>query len=136
MDQAIDIVKSSDIKNDFIFAGSDDFSFTSDNLTKKGFVNDLSELFKISKVLLCPSAYDSYPGVTIECIKYGVIPIVSDQCGSSHDLIKIDTNLVAKYSHTDEWVNKINIVLNYSDDDYRKLVFNLSKLYNKFYKHE
>lgn len=137
LDVAIDILKADRNKEyKYIFAGSNDIQHNSSNLVKKGFVEHVSELYKECKVLICPSAYDSYPCVSIECIKYSVLPLVSDRCGSAEDLRKIDLNLVANYGDIHDWQSKIHSLMNYSNEKIKELEPQLTDLYNSFCEYE
>lgn len=137
LDVAINILKADRNKGyKYIFAGSNDIQHNSSNLIKKGFVDDISELYKECKILICPSAYDSYPGVSIECIKYSVLPLVSDRCGSAVDLKKINHNLVANYGDIQDWLSKIHNLMNLSNEKLQELEPKLTDLYNSFCQYE
>jgi glycosyltransferase involved in cell wall biosynthesis len=100
----------------FIIAGSgvEEIEYDSPNLEKKPHFVNVGLAFQQAKILLCPSVYDSYPSVTIECLEYGVLPLVSNGTGSSLELREIDKNYaVDNDTDMDEWINKIKILLNY-----------------------
>lgn len=133
LDIATDIIKH-DISDEYkyIFAGSEDIEFDDSNLTKIGFTDDVSSLYKKAKILICPSAYDSYPCVSVECIKYSVLPLVSNRCGSSVDLKEIDQNLVADYANIKDWLTKIDTLMNYTNAECNDVMSRLICLHNSF----
>lgn len=97
-------------------AGTENLSFNGEEkITKLGHLHEIKGAYKKVNIIICPSIYDCYPSVSVECIEYGVLPIVSVDCGSAIDIRKIDANLVVENTlNIGEWTEKIFRVNKYS----------------------
>jgi glycosyltransferase involved in cell wall biosynthesis len=114
-------------------AGTEYLKFNTPNVIVNGHFDTVDQAFNKAQLLLCPSIYDAYPCVSIECLTKGVLPIVSSGCGSSSDLALINENFVViKQNNISEWVNKILKVLNFSSSDMPRIKSEALKLINGF----
>ena len=79
-----------------------------ENIIYKGYLNnnDIIEILKNTKTLICPSYYDSNPNIISEGISCGCNIITSYNVGNSH--IIDDELIVKKFFDIDEWINCLN----------------------------
>lgn len=122
-----------DIK--FIFGGSGTENLNIKNLNNvslMGHFYDVTKAYKMANILICPSYYDAYASVTVECVAEGVIPIVSSTTGSGYDLSEYHPRLVIKNrENIDEWIDAITFFDEMARNEKKDILCNLIKFINK-----
>jgi glycosyltransferase involved in cell wall biosynthesis len=79
-------------------------------ITNLGFINQskIVEIYSRVDIIILPSIDETWGLVINEAMSCGVVPIVSDQCGCSDDLVAdLDNNLVFNYQSIDSLFNSL-----------------------------
>ena len=86
------------------------------NVKLLGYVNNIVDYYNSGKIFVLTSKTEGLPRTVIESMACG-IPCVASNVGDMEDVIDNDINgyLIQNYSHLDEFVEKIKLLLNNKD---------------------
>ncbi|MBN1354200.1 MAG: glycosyltransferase family 4 protein [Candidatus Omnitrophica bacterium] len=98
----------------FLLIGRSYSHHTEGNITYHGFVNDIVELFRKTRILLVPSVWiEAFGRVSVEAQALG-IPVIVSRRGGLPETVPSAEYTVSDYRNADVWIKKILWVL----DDY------------------
>ncbi|MEM1547317.1 MAG: glycosyltransferase family 4 protein [Candidatus Methanomethylicia archaeon] len=81
------------------------------NIAYTGYIHDLIELYRLiasTKLYVLPSRYEAFSIATLEAMRLGVVPLVSEYVGLKEILLENNLKLVLSLSNIKLWADSIN----------------------------